>query len=52
MNFSEVLRGLKKRQKKENYFWNTTRQLIPTREHSGLSGDCFGVHLLIFNFKF
>ena len=52
MNLSEILRGLKKGEKKENYFLNTTRQLTPTQEHPRLSGDCLGVHLLIFNFKF
>ena len=52
MNLSEVLRGLNmKGWKKENYIC-TTRQLISTREHSRLSGDYFGVHLLIFKFKF
>ena len=25
---------------------------ISTQEHSRLPGDCFGVHLLIFDFKF
>ena len=52
VNLSEILRGLKKGQKKENYFWNTTRQLTPTQEHPRLSGDCLDVHLLTFNFKF
>ena len=52
VNLSEILRGLKKGLKKENNFWNTTRQLTPTQEHPRLSGDCLGVHLLIFNFKF
>ena len=45
---SEILRGLKK----ENYFWNTAKQLTPTQKHPRFSGDCFDVHLLIFNFKF
>ena len=48
LNLSEVQRGLKKEYKKYNYFWNTTRHLISTQEHSKLSGDCFGGHLLIF----
>ena len=52
VNLSEILRGLKKAQKRENYFWNTTRQLIPTQEHPKLSGNCLGVHLLILNFIF
>ena len=51
VNLSEILRGLKKGKKKENYFRNTTRQLTPTHEHPRLSGDCLGVHLLIFNLR-
>ena len=52
LNLSEILRSLKKGQKKENYFGNTTTPLTPTREHPRLSGDYLNVHLLIFNFKF
>ena len=30
MKLNEILRGLKEGEKKENYFWNTNRRLIPT----------------------
>ena len=56
VNLSEILRGLKKGERKENYFSNTTRQLTPTQEHPRLSGGCFGVSIYQFltsnsNFK-
>ena len=52
LNFNKVKR-FKKGQKEENKFWNTNRQLIPTQEHPRFKVDqYFGVHPLIFNFKF
>ncbi len=36
-----ILGGSEKGLKKEKQFWNTTRQLIPTQEHSRLSGVNF-----------
>ena len=48
MNFKKS----KEEIEEKKYFWNTTRQLTPTQEHPRLSGDCLGVHPLIFNFKF
>ena len=48
VNLKGILRGLKKGQKKENYFWNTNRQLNPTQEHTRLVGDSLGVHISIF----
>ena len=35
MKMNEILRGLKEGEKKENYFLNTTSQLIPTQQHTG-----------------
>ena len=49
VNFNEILR-VKKGWKKENDFWNTNRQLIPTPEHPQV--DFFGVYLLTSNYKF
>ena len=51
LNLSEVKR-FKEGIEEIKLFWNTTRHLISMQEHSRLSGDCFGVQLLIFNFKF
>ena len=48
VNLKGILRGLKKGQNKENYFWNTNRQLNPTQEHTRLVGDSLGVHISIF----
>ena len=48
VNLKGILRGLKKGQKKENYNWNTNRQLNPTQEHTRLVGDSLGVHISIF----
>ena len=48
VNLKGILRGLKKEQKKENYNWNTNRQLNPTQEHTKLVGDSLGVHISIF----
>ena len=39
MSLNEILTGLKKGWKKENDFWNTNRQLIPTQEHRKLLVD-------------
>ena len=41
---------IKKGKKKENYFWNTNRQLPSTQEHTRLVGDCLGVHISILIF--
>ena len=51
-NLNGILRCLKKGKKKEDFIWNTNRQLPPTQEHTRLVGDCLSVHISIFNFKF
>lgn len=39
MNLKEILlKRFKEEIEKENYFWDTTRQLNPTREHPRLKG--------------
>ena len=53
LNLSEGLRGLIKEGIEEIKLLLHHQTLdISTKENSRLSGDFFGVHLLIFNFKF
>ena len=40
------------RKKQKEIFLEHHIQVIHKQEHSRLSGDCFGVHLLILNFEF
>ena len=53
LNLSEILKCLRRDRRKKmlTVNWNTKRQLTPTQEHRSFTGDCFGAHLLIFNFK-
>ena len=55
MVLNEILRGLKRGQKKEKIVLKHHQAVIPTQEHPRLVGDCLGVRLLIFtsnsNFK-
>ena len=47
-NFKRFKEGIEERK----LFLEHQQTVDPRQEHPRLSGDCLGVHILIFNFKF